>query len=578
MTGLRRTAGAVAVTLGSAALGSALVLLAGLVYQLVDGDVTGGLVAWTLGLVVVAALFFGVFGGTLPDDATPRPATEAETAAERTGDPAAGDGAGDVADGPDGGPGKGPDGGSDSGSDGGSDGDWYDALVFGLVVLGLVAGGPFGIAGYEALRPAAGTVSAPAAPGAPSPSAPPSASAPVPAPASAAPSASASASASTPAVPREPGEAAVAWTVRPAGGPYDTAPGAWGAGDAVVHVRTDGLTAYAARDGAVRWNVPAPRREAVCAMSEDTGGKIGLVAFGRHEKPCATLLAVHTSTGKVLWRQRTGGTGVAPYGLAVAGSTAVAAEDRAVRGRSAESGEERWRRPLGRGCAIRALGADEDRALLVEQCGTGARLVALETRTGEERWTRPLPVESRAAAAVVSATPPVVAVNEEDPRGTNAVLAFDERGTPTATVPVFGPAGTLVVPEQVAETGQSGRAVVAGGRLVVLAAEGSSRARKVVALSLEDGRPAWEHAPEGSGVEALAPEADGRVAVLFAHRGTDIALLDAVTGAPRGGTVTEDPAAIVSGDPVLLPVDGAHVVVGRRASAPHPALFALPLR
>ncbi|MFD5771479.1 hypothetical protein ACFWIN_37405 [Streptomyces sp. NPDC127049] len=138
MTGLRRTAGAVAVTLASAALGAALVLLAGLAYQLVDGDVTRPMVAWILGLLLAAVLLFGAFGGTLPDD------------------PAG------AADGPDGGSGGAPDDGS-----GAPEGDWYDVLVFGLVLLGLVAGGPLGIAGYEALRPERPPAVAPAPPSTP---------------------------------------------------------------------------------------------------------------------------------------------------------------------------------------------------------------------------------------------------------------------------------------------------------------------------------------------------------------------------------------------------------------------------
>ncbi|MFD8015423.1 PQQ-binding-like beta-propeller repeat protein, partial [Streptomyces sp. NPDC059762] len=467
MTGLRRTAGAVSAVLGAVALGAALALLAGFLYAIVRGGSTGAMLMWILGLFVLAFLLLGAFGTTLPDEE----GEAAEKATEAVGE-----------------------GDKDKAGDGDGDGDWYDPLVFGLVLVGLVAGGPFGIAGYEALKPE----TASAAPAAPPPTPSPSASPSVPA------SASASASPTASAVPSAtPGEGAVGWTVPAVGGPYDMAPGAWGAGEAVVHVRSDGLSAYAVRDGAVRWNVPAPRREAVCAMGPEVVGNIGIVAFGRYDKPCANLLAIHTSTGQVLWRQKAGGAGIPAYGLAVGGATAVVAEDRVVRGRAAETGEQRWQRPLGRDCVVRALDADADRVLLVEQCGTGARLVALETRTGEESWTRTLPVESTVAAAVVSVAPAVVALNEEDPRGTLAVLAFDERGKPLATVPVNGPAGTLVTPEQVAETGRGGRAVVDGDRLIALAGD------KVVALSLQDGKQVWEHHPEGGSVAALAPAPDG---------------------------------------------------------------------
>ncbi|MFE5794788.1 PQQ-binding-like beta-propeller repeat protein [Streptomyces sp. NPDC056503] len=321
MRNLRRTVGAAAILPAGTALGAALVLLAGFVYQVVAGDASGAMAAWALGLLVLAVVLLGVFGAMLPDEG-------AETAVAPDGPGGPGGAPVKPAPGEPGEPSPDRPGAAPSGDwfD-----DWFDVLTFCLVLLGLVAGGPVGIAGYEALRPR----TAAAAPPSPSPPVSPSVS----------PSAS----------PRPPGEASVAWTVPPVGGPYDTAPGAWGLGDAVVHVRLDGLWAYAVRDGAVRWSVPAPPREAVCAMSPSTGGPIGLVAFGRHEKPCATLVAVHTSTGKVLWRQPVRGAGLAAYGLAAGGSTAVAAEDRVVRGRSAETGEERWRRPLAPDCAIRPL-------------------------------------------------------------------------------------------------------------------------------------------------------------------------------------------------------------------------------
>ncbi|MFF8805276.1 outer membrane protein assembly factor BamB family protein [Streptomyces omiyaensis] len=593
---LRRTVGAATALLGALALGAALVLLAGFAHRLVSGDAVGAMGWWGLGLLVLVLVLFGVSGVTLwgADPAEPGERADQGQPVDRKGpvdrgdqeepgesegspEPAgsAGPARPDVAAGS-AGPARpsvvaGPAGPPASVAAGGkaakAEGDWFDGLVFLLVLLGILAGGPFGIAGYEALRPGAAAAPAPPAPD-PTASGPSSGAAPPAA------SPSASPSGAVPVPPPPPGDAAVVWKVPPAGGPYETAPGAWGAGDAVVHVRLDGLFAYAARDGAVRWKLPAPPREGVCAMSPGAGGNIGLVGLGRHRKPCATLLAVHTATGEVLWRRPAGGGGLAPYGLAVGGSTAVAAEDGAVRGRSAETGEERWRRTPDRDCAVLALDADEARALLVEQCGAGARLVALETRTGEERWRRALPVESPAAAAVVSVTPPVVAVDEEDPRGTHALFAFDERGTPGATVPVDGPAGTLLVPEQVAETGQWGRPVVLGGRLIALAAQGSSRAHKVVALSLEDGGTAWEHATEGTFPEALAPEPDGGLGVLTVPD-AGLALLDPATGAVRAGKAAKGAGADVSIRPLLVPLAGAHVVVNRVASAPQPAVFGL---
>ncbi|WP_282697419.1 hypothetical protein [Streptomyces sp. CC208A] len=101
MTDLRRVGGVVTALLAATTLGTALVLLSGFAYQLVAGDPTGTLAAWAFGLLLLAAALFGAFGGLLPDS---------------------------------------------------EPGEWADTLVFCLVLLGLLAGGPFGIAGYEALR------------------------------------------------------------------------------------------------------------------------------------------------------------------------------------------------------------------------------------------------------------------------------------------------------------------------------------------------------------------------------------------------------------------------------------------
>ncbi|MEV7530280.1 hypothetical protein [Streptomyces hydrogenans] len=149
MTGLRGTLASAAVLAAATALSGALVLLSGFVYQLVDGDPTGALMAWALGLLVLAVGLFAVFGGLLPDlDAEPEPErgpgaapgdrAEAGPAAEKWFD------------------------------------DWFDVLAFCCVLVGLLAGGPLGIAGYEALRPETGTVATEAAapstaPGGPAP-------------------------------------------------------------------------------------------------------------------------------------------------------------------------------------------------------------------------------------------------------------------------------------------------------------------------------------------------------------------------------------------------------------------------
>ncbi|KKZ74781.1 PQQ-binding-like beta-propeller repeat protein, partial [Streptomyces showdoensis] len=362
---------------------------------------------------------------------------------------------------------------------------------------------------------------------------------------------------------KPPARPALAWRVPVAGA--DRRPGAWGLGDVVVDGRIDGLYAYGARDGKARWNVSAPAREAVCAMSPRVGRNIGLIAYGRDGKPCATLLAVHTTTGEVLWREPVGGAGVG--GVAVADTTTVAVEDRAVRGRSAESGEQRWQRALGRECEVRALDADGDRTLLVEQCGEGARLLALDTATGKERWNRALPVESAVRARVVSVTPAVIALDERDKRGSHALLGFDATGTPKATVPLTGADGTVTAFDDE-------RPLVFGDLLVTRVERSSSVATSVVAYSLKDGRKVWQHRTDAGMFESLARQPDGTVAVLVRGR-LQVLLLDPATGRVRGERTPRTEEQPLSIYPELIPVPGGHVVVNHITMNGEPGLFAI---
>ncbi|WP_030693374.1 PQQ-binding-like beta-propeller repeat protein [Streptomyces globisporus] len=367
---------------------------------------------------------------------------------------------------------------------------------------------------------------------------------------------------------------AIAWTVPPVGRKYDESVGHWGLGSAVAQGRIDGLFAYDGTDGRVRWSVPAPTREALCAMSQDVEEGVGLIAYGRHGKPCATLLAVRASDGEVLWKRTLGGKGLAgdERPLAVGGATAVSAEDGAVRARSVETGRQRWQHKLGEGCASLAVDAGADRTLLVEQCGESAKLLALDTRTGARKWARDLPVESKATAAVVSLSPIVLAVDEADARGTHAFLGFDDKGTPTVTVPLSGPEGVLSAP---VGAGDSRRPVVRDGLLVTLAEAEELVPDVVVAYSLKDGRKAWSHHAENQTM-TLAAEPDGRVAVLENHDKGRILLLDRTTGkvAARIEPDTAEGAAL-SIHPELVPVTGGHVVLNQILMQAEPAAFAL---
>ncbi|MEU9338568.1 PQQ-binding-like beta-propeller repeat protein [Streptomyces sp. NPDC048290] len=374
----------------------------------------------------------------------------------------------------------------------------------------------------------------------------------------------------------------VGWQVAATGGRYDEGPGAWGVGDTVVQGRRDGLFAYAAGDGAVLWTVTPPRHATVCAMSPGVVQGVGLVAFGRRGRPCATLVAVRAADGTEVWRRTLTGGGLVTGGLAVGGatgSTVVTAEPEAVRARSAETGAQRWWRGVPDDCAPRALGADTDRTLLVEQCGTRARLIALDTRTGGQRWVRALPVGTpEVTAAVVSATPAVLALSEEDPRGTRAYLGFDGRGRRTATVPLSGPGGELVAPDGVwAGTGAESPPLVVGDLLVALVRRAALVPDCVVAYSLTTGREVWEHRPRGLTTSALAREPDGRIGVLAATPGGGaLIVLLGTDGAEQGRVAPQDTGtAALSIRPQLLPVTEGHVVVNHLSMSGEPGVFSL---
>ncbi|MFF3504411.1 PQQ-binding-like beta-propeller repeat protein [Streptomyces sp. NPDC003247] len=380
----------------------------------------------------------------------------------------------------------------------------------------------------------------------------------------------------TPSASGRSAKATVAWQVPATGGRYDEGPGAWGLGDVVVRGRTDGLFAYGVRDGDVHWTVPAPAGEAVCAMSPRAEQGVGLVAYGEGDGPCATLVAVRTSDGHVLWRRSVTGAGLVAGGLAVGGATAVTAQEGVVRAGSAETGEQRWRRVLAGDCEVRAVDATDTRTLLVEQCGAVARLVALDTRTGGERWSRRLPIDSPATAAVVSVTPVVVAVSEENHRGTRALFGFDGGGTPTVTVPLSGPAGELVAPRGIwAGTGSESRPLVLGDLLVTLAERDERVPDVVVAHSLKDGHQVWEYTADPLAFYGLAREPDGRIGVLADDGGALVILLDDA-GTERGRVETDAAEdAALSIRPELIPVTGGHIVVNHMSMRREPGIFAL---
>ncbi|MBT2398800.1 PQQ-binding-like beta-propeller repeat protein [Streptomyces sp. ISL-100] len=353
----------------------------------------------------------------------------------------------------------------------------------------------------------------------------------------------------------------------------------WSVGDSVVRVRTDGLSAYAVKDGKERWNVAAPVRESVCARSAHPSKGIGLVAYGRHLKPCATLAAVRLDDGTTLWKQTLKGEGIGK-GIALGGATAVALEDAVVRGRSAESGVEQWKRPLPERCQALAVGATAARTLVVEECmpaKTGgvvtARLLALDTATGKEEWATKLPVESAGTASVYSVEPAVVGFQETDERGTRAVLTFDERGTVRTALPFSGRLGDLDVRRSDADLMTEGPFVAGNTLVAAVQKPGDTLPQYVAGYSITDGRELWRTGELGV-IGALTLRPDGRVAVLTSGwPRSDIVVLDpAAKGAMRKTSLGKE--APVSIDAEMLAVRDGYVVINRYTDG-EPPVFAL---
>ncbi|MGW7051279.1 outer membrane protein assembly factor BamB family protein [Streptomyces sp. NPDC054887] len=353
----------------------------------------------------------------------------------------------------------------------------------------------------------------------------------------------------------------------------------WSTGDTVVRVRTDGLAAYAVKDGEERWSTPAPVRESVCAQSAQPSAGVGLVAYGRHNKPCSTLAAVRLDDGATLWKRTLKGEGIGK-GIALGGATAVTLEDGAVRARSARTGGEQWKRPVPERCRILTVGANAARTLLVEECArvksdgaVTARLLALDTRTGAQEWVTKLPVESAGTAYVYSVEPAVIGFQETDERGVRAVLSFDERGEARAAVPLSGRSGDLDIrlsPDDLKAEGP----FVSGGTLVAAVQKpGDIVPQYVAGFSIEDGRELWR-SPKIGHIGALALRDDGRVAALTSGwPRSDVAVLDPrAKGAVEKTTLGKE--APVSIDAEMLAVRDGYVVVNRYTDG-EPPVFAV---
>jgi len=381
--------------------------------------------------------------------------------------------------------------------------------------------------------------------------------------------------------------------------------GAWTIGDdagTVVRARSDALVAYDSATGGRGWLLRAPVRESVCAMSDRVTDGIGLVAFARDEKPCDTVWGVDARSGRKVWERDLTGRTLLYGGGGVLGAdadtgVAVALGEHSVHGYGLTDGAVRW---TAKPTAARAEGGDDAECEPVTASSAGgttrvavtcgpysdfhsAWLLTLDSATGKELSRRELPVESYLnVAAVLSAEPFTLLVQENDERGLAAVLAYDDPDDPErrpVTIPLTADEEDVALSglHPVFTARPVFRAAVAGGNLIVAAAEpGSGAPERVAAYALDDGRRVW-HTDLGTTVAALAPAGRDRVAVL----GESQRLWTLTTGDGRrvgeeDGTTVRDIALKLDAEPQLIGAGDDWVLVNTDGAGRPPALAVSP--
>ncbi|MFF9483749.1 PQQ-binding-like beta-propeller repeat protein [Streptomyces sp. NPDC014676] len=377
--------------------------------------------------------------------------------------------------------------------------------------------------------------------------------------------------------------------------------GVWAVGEdaeTVVRARTDALVAYDSGSGDRGWVLRAPVRESVCAMSERIVDGIGLVAFARDEKPCGTVWGVDVSSGRKVWERnftgRTlldGGGGV----LSADAGVAVALGDRSLHGYGLTDGAARWTvKPTAAGdeddaeCEPVTASSAGGITRVAVTCGYytdfhSAWILTLDTATGKELSRRALPVESYlSSAAVLSAEPFTLLVEEKDERGLAAVLSYGDPDDPKrepVTIPLTADEEDLAVtgfdPKFTARP--VFRTVVADGNLIVAAAKpGADHPERVAAYSLDDGRRRW-HADLGATVVALAPAGRDRVAVLGdSQRLWTLTAGDGTRVGEEDGTTVRDIAFKLDSGPQLVRAGDGWVIVNADGADRPPALALRP--
>ncbi|MCX4659474.1 outer membrane protein assembly factor BamB family protein [Streptomyces uncialis] len=385
----------------------------------------------------------------------------------------------------------------------------------------------------------------------------------------------------------------IAWTT-PLDRPETThAQGLWVTGDGtVVRGRPDALIAHDPRGGEHRWSVDAPVRMSLCSMSDTMSQGIALAAYARHEKPCGTVAAIDTDSGRTLWRKTVDADDLRftrPQGGRVAsdGGTAVVATKDGARAFGLRDGKPRWSYRLDDDCAPALVSAGGGRTRIVEVCDpldagkVTARVLTLDSGDGKKLRRYDLPTEtSLSELDVISADPFVIRVTESDERGLDAVLAFGEDGVEPVVVKRIGTDEELALgTAQSRFPAQAGLKALVHKNTLIAATRttGEDVPQHVSAYSLRDGARQWRVKAADSWGDAVGSltVADGRIGVYVEDR--RVLSLDPRTGAKQHdhGAVVDEAGLEIGMDTQLLGGPGDGWTLVNADSGEYPPLLGL---
>ncbi|MFD4832930.1 PQQ-binding-like beta-propeller repeat protein [Streptomyces uncialis] len=385
----------------------------------------------------------------------------------------------------------------------------------------------------------------------------------------------------------------IAWTT-PVDRPKEArVQGLWVTDDGtVVRGRPDALVAHDPRGGERRWSVDAPVRMSLCSMSDTVSQGIALVAYARHEKPCESVAAIDTDSGRTLWKKTVDADDLRfarPQGgrVAIDGGTAVVATKDGARAFGLRDGKPRWSYRLDDDCEQALVSAAGGRTRIVEVCDplgaskVTARVLTLDSGDGKKLRRHDLPTEtSLSELDVISADPFVIRVTESDERGLDAVLAFGEDGVEPVVVKRIGTDEELALGTAESRLpAQAGLKALVHKNTLIAATQttGEDVPQQVSAYSLRDGARQWRVKVAdswGAGVGSLAV-ADGRIGVYVDDR--RVLSLDPRTGAKQHdhGAVIDEVGLEIGSDVQLLAGPGDGWTLVNPDSGDYPPLLGL---